>query len=335
VRRVIPRPAPALAVLLALACSTFGLACAAPGGAPSGDPVPAKLREIVTALASVDPPRSGANPEAMARAAERIAAELRAIGLAPRLDAFEVDGASYHNVVARIGPELPADGAARPRIVVGAHYDVYGDRPGADDNASGVAALVVVASHLAARPLAADVEIVAFALEEPPYFRSSAMGSARHARALRNDAVPVRAMLSLEMLGYYCDAPGCQTYPDPEMAERFGDVGHFVAVIGRDEDRPILEPIGRAMAAATDLPVFPVAAPVELPGVDWSDHLSFWNEGFPAVLVTDTAEYRNPHYHRASDLPDTLDYERLAKAARAVAEAVAALAGAAGGTARP
>jgi Zn-dependent M28 family amino/carboxypeptidase len=212
--------------------------------------------------------------------------------------------------------------------VVGAHYDVFGDLPGADDNASGVAALLAVAKLLAHRPLGADVELVAYALEEPPTYRTSAMGSVRHARALKAAGVRVRAMLSLEMLGYYDDAPGSQEFESPSLRERFGDRGNFVAVVGREEEAGLLAAIEPALRAASDLPVALLAAPKSTPGIDRSDHRSFWQEGFPALLVTDTAYLRNPHYHQATDLPATLDYVRLAKAARAAAAAVEALAAA-------
>ena len=150
---------------------------------------------------------------------------------------------------------------ARERIVVGAHYDVFGDLPGADDNASGVAALLAVAQRLAKRPLAADVELVAYALEEMPHYRTDAMGSVRHARALRAAGVRVRAMLSLEMLGYYDDAPGSQEFESAVLRERFGDRGNFVAVVGRAEEAALLAAIEPAMRAASDLPVAFLAAP--------------------------------------------------------------------------
>jgi Zn-dependent M28 family amino/carboxypeptidase len=311
------RTVASLALLFSLACG----GAAPPAAEPDVDPAVAEARAVVAELTGIHPPRSADEPGSMDRAAEAIAARFRAIGLAPRIDAFDVAGTTYENVVALIGS------GDRPRIVVGAHYDVFDARPGADDNASGVAALLGVARLLAGRELGADVELVAFALEEPPFFRTDAMGSSVHARALKRAGVPVRAMLSLEMLGYYCEAPGCQRYPDPSLADRFGDTGDFVAVVGREADASVLGRLGPAMAAATDLRAVWLPAPADLDALDWSDHLSFWNEGFPAVLVTDTAFLRNPHYHQASDLPETLDYDRLAKAAQAVAAGIAALAG--------
>jgi Zn-dependent M28 family amino/carboxypeptidase len=308
----------------ALACAAaLATACGAPAPstrAAASDPA-ADARAVVEELAGLEPPRSAAHPESMARAAGAIATRLRAAGLAVEIDAYEVGGATYRNVYARIGT------GARERIVIGAHYDVFGDLPGADDNASGVAALLAVAKLLAERPLGADVELAAYALEERPHSHTGAMGSVRHARALRAAGVRVRAMLSLEMLGYYDDAPGSQRFESPALRERFGDRGSFLAVIGREDERELLAAIEPAMRAASDLPVALFAAPRGTRGIDRSDHRSFWSEGFPALLVTDTADFRNPHYHQATDLPETLDYRRLAKAARAAAAAVEALAG--------
>ena len=278
---------------------------------------------MVEELAGLEPPRSAAHPESMARAARAIFARFAVLGLGPRLETYEVGRETYANVHALIGT------GARDRVVVGAHYDVFGDLPGADDNASGVAALLLVAKLLADRPLGADVELVAYALEEMPHYRTGAMGSARHARALRTAGTRVRAMLSLEMLGYYDDATGSQAYENPALGERFGDRGNFVAVVGREEEADLLASIGPTMRAASDLPVALLAAPKGTPGIDRSDHRSFWQEGIPALLVTDTAYLRNPHYHRPTDLPATLDYARLVKAARAAAAAIEALAGAA------
>jgi Zn-dependent M28 family amino/carboxypeptidase len=310
------------AIRLLAATVFLAAGCAAPAPsthADATDPV-AEARAVVEELAGLDPPRSAEHPESMARAARAIAARFALLGLGPRLDTYEVGGETYANVHARIG------NGTRERIVVGAHYDVFGDLPGADDNASGVAALLAVAKLLAERPLGADVELVAYALEEMPHYRTGGMGSARHARSLKADGVSVRAMLSLEMLGYYDDAAGSQQYETPALRERFGDRGNFVAVVGREGEAGLLAAIEPAMRAASDLPVALLAAPTGTPGIDRSDHRSFWAEGFPALLVTDTAYLRNPHYHQATDLPATLDYARLVKAARAAAAAIEALA---------
>lgn len=282
---------------------------------PAGSP-----RGVVEALAAVDPPRNADHPESLERAAQFIAGSMKASGLAAELQPFKVDGKQYYNVAALVGP------GGRKRIVVGAHYDVHGAHPGADDNASGVAALLQIASKLAAQPLSLDVELVAYALEEPPHFGTDNMGSAHHARALTRAGIEVVVMLSLEMLGYYTDAPDSQKYPQPGLNRYFPSTGNYIAVLGLSDDAALLERVRSAMNAATDLKTYTLSGPPEFPGISQSDHVNYWRQGFPALLVTDTAYFRNPHYHQASDTPKTLDYGRLQKAADAVHAAVVNLA---------
>jgi Zn-dependent M28 family amino/carboxypeptidase len=287
---------------------------------PASDFPPDTLRGVVETLAGVDPPRNAANPESLARVAQFIAERMSAAGLKPRFDTFEVGGAEYHNVSALIGSGRP------PRIVVGAHYDVFGDLAGADDNASGVAALLNIGARLAKRELVKDVELVAYTLEEPPHFDTENMGSARHARALAAAGVKVVTMFSLEMLGYYTDEPNSQGYPDEQLLKYFPTTGNFLAILGRSEDSPLLQSIRRKMAAGNPLKVYALSSSTDLPGIANSDHMNYWRHGVPAFLVTDTAFFRNPHYHKASDRPETLDYGRLQQAADSVYAAVVALA---------
>jgi Zn-dependent M28 family amino/carboxypeptidase len=277
------------------------------------------LRGVVEALAAIDPPRNAEHPESMEQAARFIATRLDAAGLRPELQPFEVAGTTFHNVSALIGT------GARRRVVVGAHYDVFGDRPGADDNASGVAVLLRVAARLARQSLPADVEFVAYALEEPPHFRTADMGSARHAAALAAARVEVIAMLSLEMLGYYSDESKSQKYPDANLARYFPSIGNFIAVVGRSADRPIVDVVHIAMNRTADPKVYAISGPPEMPGVDLSDHASYWIHGVAGLMITDTAHYRNPHYHMESDRPATLDYSRMDNAAESVEAAVVAL----------
>lgn len=282
---------------------------------------PGSARGVVEALAAIDPPRNAEHPESLERAATFIAGRMTAAGHSPELRPFRVGAAQYYNVSALIGS------GERKRIVVGAHYDVHGNTPGADDNASGVAALLHVASKLAAKAPAIDVELVAYALEEPPHFDTADMGSAHHAKALADAGVEVVVMLSLEMLGYYSDEPDSQKYPQPGLARYFPSTGNYLAVLGLSDDGPFLERIRNAMSRVTDLKVFALSGPPDFPGMSQSDHVNYWRQGFPAALITDTAYFRNPHYHQASDRPETLDYYRLQKAADAVYNAVMDLAG--------
>lgn len=233
---------------------------------------------------------------------------------------YRVEGRSVCNVIARIGP-ADAEG-----IVVGAHYDAYGGMPGADDNASGAAGLIELARLLRDRRLAMPVELVAFTLEEPPEFGSPMMGSAVYVESLRRRGMRVRAMLCLEMIGCFSDQPGSQSFPAPAMGLLYPRRGNFIAVAGRIADRRLIALVKRSMASGMGLPVRSICAPSSFGGIDLSDHVSFWRAGISAVLITDTAFFRNPRYHTPEDTPETLDYRRMAEVVARVADAVTELA---------
>ena len=195
-------------------------------------------------------------------------------------------------------------------VVVGAHYDTVPGTPGADDNASGVAALLELARLLARDGL--PIRFVAFANEEPPYFLGRDMGSWSWARRARERGETVRAMLSLEMLGYYSDAPGSQRYPPP-LGLFYPGRGDFIAFVADLGARTLVRRSISSFRRYAEFPSEGVAAPSLIPGVSWSDHWSFRDHGFPAIMVTDTAFYRYAHYHLPSDTAEKLDYERLAR----------------------
>lgn len=261
-------------------------------------------------------------------AAQYILDEFKAAGAAVTVQDVVVQEATYKNIVARFGP------ASGPVVVIGAHYDSHGDAdsdvkdprgytpkthtPGADDNASGVAGLLELARLLGRTPPTRPIELVAYALEEPPHFRTEHMGSAWHARSLRAGNREVKFMLSLEMIGYFSDAPGSQKYPVSAMSYLYPDRGDFIALVGKLSDFGALRRVKAIMAGATSLPVYSVNAPPLLPGIDFSDHRNYWQEGFPAFMVTDTAFMRNQNYHLAGDTYDKLDYGRMAKVVQAV-----------------
>jgi len=278
---------------------------------------PARLEERVRRLVEGFLPRDHAHPEVLAAAARDIASDLEAAGGRVREQPFA--SGRYRNVIAAFGPETAE------RIVIGAHYDTAGGLPGADDNASGVAVLVELGHLLGRNRPTMLVELVAYALEEPPFFRTRGMGSAVHAESLSRTRTRVRAMISLEMLGYYRSEPGSQAYPMPGLGWLYPSAGDFIAVVGRWRDVSLVRRIKAAMRGAAPLPVASINAPRWVPGVTLSDHVNFWNHGFPAVMVTDTAFLRNPNYHTAGDTPDTLDYDRLAMVVRQIRAAVEAL----------
>jgi hypothetical protein len=281
---------------------------------------PERLERHVRKLCQEFFPRDAFHPEVLDRAAAYIRSQLEEAGAPVADQPFLVEGRRYRNVVASFGPET------RDRVVVGAHYDACDELPGADDNASGVAGLIELAGLLAGERLATRVELVAFTLEEPPVFGSPAMGSAVHARSLRKAGVRVRAMLSLEMIGCFSDEPGSQQFPLPLLRLFYPGRGNFLALAGRLAELGLLRRVVRSMRAASPLPVRSIAAPRGLFGIDLSDNVSYWDQGYPALMVTDTAFFRNERYHTADDTPDTLDYPRMAEVVRGLFRAVLDLA---------
>ncbi|HEY9420107.1 MAG TPA: M28 family peptidase [Thermoanaerobaculia bacterium] len=282
---------------------------------------PARLETHVRALAETFVPRDWNHPENLDRAAAYIRAELERAGGRVEEQPYEVDGRTYRNVLARFGPET------RERVVVGAHYDAAGPLPGADDNASGVAGLIELAHLLGDSRLRTEVELVAYTLEEPPAFGSREMGSAIHAKSLRKREVPVKAMISLEMIGYFRDEPGSQEFPAPFLRFIYPNTGNFITVAGKLGQGGLVRRVRNAMRKASALPVESITAPESLPGVSLSDHRNYWAAGYEAVMITDTAFYRNDNYHSETDTPDTLDYPRMAMVVEGVHGAVLALAG--------
>lgn len=283
-------------------------------------PDPRRLESYVRTLAEKYVPRDGSNPERLATAAQFIQSEFKKHGVT-YLDRFGPQGA-YANVVASFGP-------SPVRFVIGAHYDADGPHPGADDNASGVAGLLELARMYADDPPPVGVELVAFALEELPYYGTELMGSWVRAQHHRASGTPLKLMVSLEMIGYFSDAPGSQEYPHPSLRSQYPDVGNFIGVVGRLGEESIVNAFAAAMKSASTLPVYHLNAPTDLQGVSSSDHASYWRAGYAALMVTDTSYFRNPHYHTEGDRPETLDYERMSAVVRGVYAAIRRLSDAA------
>jgi hypothetical protein len=305
-------------VLLALALGAF-LVIHTPGAGPERPAAadPERLRRHVEELTSAPlTPRDHEHVDGLDRAAAYVEAEFRNYTGDVREQRFSAGGRTYRNVIAGFGPIGPE------RIVVGAHYDTAGPLPGADDNASGVAGLLELSRLLAQDALELRVELVAFSLEEPPYFGSAEMGSAVHAASIAAEGGRVRLMIALEMIGYFTDAPASQRFPAPGLGLLYPRTGNFIAVVGKLGQGAIVKRVARAMRLATPLDVQSIAAPRALPGVDLSDHRSYWDHGWKALMITDTADYRNANYHTANDTPATLDWRRMAHVVTGVHAAV-------------
>jgi hypothetical protein len=198
-----------------------------------------------------------------------IEAQLKQTGAEVSEQSYEVGGVQYRNIIAHFGPK---EGHV---LVVGAHYDSFEDTPGADDNASGVAGLIELARLLAKHPPRRPIELVAYTLEEPPFFRTEDMGSARHAKMLREQGKQVDLMLSLEMIGYFSDQPGSQEYPVPALGMAYPDRGNFIALVGNFADFGSMRRVKALMLGAGTMPVLSINAPPLLPGIDFSDHMNY------------------------------------------------------------
>ncbi len=281
---------------------------------------PQRLRAHVHKLSVELIPRDESNIENLDRTAAYIKSELSQTTTLVSEQPYRVNGKSYRNVVAQFGPESPE------RIIVGAHYDAAGPLPGADDNASGVAGLIELAHLLSRQPPPMRIELVAFTLEEPPYFGTTGMGSSVHAESLRQQQVSVRAMLSLEMIGYFSDAPQSQRFPVSLMGAFYPTTGNFIGVVGRLGDWLLVRRTKSAMRNAAPLPVVSINAPTLVSGVDFSDQRNYWHAGYSAVMITDSAFYRNTNYHTAHDTEEKLDYKRMAMVVEGVYAAVVELA---------
>ncbi|MCX7892685.1 MAG: M20/M25/M40 family metallo-hydrolase [Burkholderiales bacterium] len=285
----------------------------------------ARLAGHVAKLAGEIGERHVRRPRALAAAARYIERELAALGYAVRRQTYDAGGVPSSNLEV----EIPGAGAAGEIVLAGAHYDTVPGSPGADDNASGVAALIELARAFTDLRPARTLRLVAFVNEEPPFFYFGEMGSKVYARAARARGDDIRVMLSLEMLGCYSDRPGSQAYP-PFLRWFYPDRGDFIGFVSNLRSRGALGALARAFRESSDFPMERLAAPALVPGVALSDQISFWKQGYPAVMVTDTAFYRYRHYHRATDTPEQLDYARMARVVAGLAGALARLAGAHG-----
>ena len=281
---------------------------------------PARLEAHVRMLSETLFPRSAGNSEDLDRTADYIRQEFKRTSASVLDQPFEADRFTFRNIVAHFGPET------EDRIIVGAHYDTCGEQPGADDNASGIAGLIELAGLLGNTTLKTHVELVAFSLEEPPYFASSEMGSAVHASSLRQQNRRVRLMISLEMIGYFSDAEGSQEFPVPLLGLFYPRQGNFIAVVGNMDQIRAVRRTKEAMQKGSRLPVYSINAPALTPGIDFSDHRNYWREGYDAVMITDTAFYRNKNYHTGGDIPSTLDYKQMAMVVQGVYASIRAFA---------
>jgi hypothetical protein len=273
-----------------------------------------KLKATVKALTTTSAPRNYFNPAALTEAAEFISAEFKKSGFTPEEQKYIIEGVEVKNIICTYGP------SDAERIILGAHYDVCEEQSGADDNASGIAGLLEIARLLnTLKPdLKYRIDLVAYTLEEPPFFRTSQMGSAFHAKYLFDNHINVKAMVCLEMIGFFTDKPKSQEYPIAALKAIYPSTGNFIAVVGSMGDDGLTKSMKKRMTEASKLGVESINAPSTLQGIDFSDHLNYWKYNFHALMITDTSFYRNKNYHRKSDTMDTLNFEKMAEVVKGV-----------------
>ena len=275
-----------------------------------------ELRANVQTLAGEIGERNMWHFEKLNAAADFIENSFSRGGLRTRRDSYELRGQTCHNIEAEIPGSLQGAKASPPShlpiIVIGAHYDSVFGSAGANDNGTGVAATLALARRFASAKPKQTLRFVAFVNEEPPYFLSGEMGSLVYARRCKERGDKISAMISLETIGYFSDASNSQTYPSAGLGLFYPKVGNFIGFVSNVRSRGLLRRVISLFRAHAKIPSEGASLPSFIPGVSWSDQWSFWQHGYPAIMVTDTAPFRYPYYHSSNDTPDKLDYDRFA-----------------------
>jgi Zn-dependent M28 family amino/carboxypeptidase len=307
-----------LLLVLAALAAMYWYSLSLPGESYAGPPPPVteaerdlaeRLRRHVTSIASE--PHNVAHYSALEKSAAYIEGELKTLGYAPVAQVYDIGDKAVRNLAVEIAP--PGADASTPSIVVGAHYDSFGNAPGANDNGSGSAAVLELARLMKdVLPKDKRLRLVLFVNEEPPYDRTPDMGSYRYAKSLKDAGENVHGMISLETIGAFSDKPGTQKYPFP-FDLIFSDVANFVTFVALPGGRAFLHEVIGGFRRHAKFPTIGGTAPDSIDGIGWSDHWSFYMFGYPAIMITDTALFRYPEYHTPSDTPDKVNYDALAR----------------------
>jgi hypothetical protein len=259
----------------------------------------------------------------LGKAADALERELATAGYDVQRQTYDTrDGATCDNLEV----ELFGDAHRDEIVVVGAHYDSVVGTPGADDNASGAAAVLALARAFSGKKTDRTLRFVEFANEEPPYFQTESMGSLVYARRSQARGERIVAMISLETIGYFSSASDTQKYPPP-FDLFYPSTGDFIAIVGDTASRDLVWQTIATFRSTTEFPSQGTSAPAWVPGIGWSDHWSFWQAGYPAIMVTDTAPYRLPSYHSSGDTPEVIDYERMARVVAGIERVVGEIVG--------
>jgi hypothetical protein len=326
-----------------------------------------RLYSDVEFLTTLRPFRNVANPASLERVCTYLKEEFSSMGLEPEEQVWNARGSEYKNIIASYNK------GAGKRLIVGAHYDVCGDQPGADDNASAVAGLLETARLIMQEQPSIDyrIDFVAYCLEEPPFFGTELMGSFIHASSLHDANVDVIGMICYEMIGYFSDEPGSQKMPrelalirehgnklkalsvlprkavqatlkklgiDPSIAQmilknkahlsdivnslEMPDAGNFIIALGLPEQKKFTTRLHKLMSKGGRIDVKKVILPRNSGVSELSDHMNYWHFGYNAVMINDTTQYRNPHYHEVTDTIETLNFDKMKEVVNATYQAV-------------
>jgi len=274
-----------------------------------------RLKKDLAFISQVQPARNYRNINSLNTVAAYIQSQFEAAGGRVEFQEFVADGNTYKNVIASFGPQNGE------RIVVGAHYDSFEDTSGADGNASGVAGILEMARLLGMQEekLPYRIDLVAYVLKEAPYYETENMGSAIHAQSLFDAGVKLKAMICCEMIGYFSEESDSQYFPDFALEAIYPNTGNFAMVVGLEDQYDFLKNVYQKMdKSSPNLPVEYIFFPSDASFGGMSDHRNYWKHGYNAVMVTDTAFFRNPHYHKVTDTIDTLNFEKMAEVVKGV-----------------
>ncbi|AEA45070.1 M28 family peptidase [Fluviicola taffensis] len=266
-----------------------------------------RIKELLTVLTKTPKPRNYQNIDQLNLCADFIFNDFQEYADTVFYQSYQVRGLTYKNVIARFNQK------EAKKLVIGAHYDVCGNQEGADDNASGIVGLLELARLLKGKSVNKCIELVAYTLEEPPYFRTEYMGSFVHAKSLKDSNTELVGMVCLEMIGYFNEAKRTQDYPIGFLKLFYGSRGNYITVVNKFGKGKGSRKFTKKMDYFTQLPVKKFNGPKSLTGIDFSDHLNYWKMGFSACMVTDTAFYRNKNYHQKTDEMGTLNISKMAQ----------------------
>lgn len=263
------------------------------------------IKKHLTKIISTKKSRNHHNIKTLNSVAGYIKSELAKVCDSVGFQSYEINRKTYKNVIGSIGLKN------KERIIIGAHYDVCGNQQGADDNASGVVGLLELARLLSKEKLKYRIDFVAYTLEEPPYFGTKHMGSYVHANYLYTNNIPIKGMICLEMIGYYSDKKDSQRYPIPEMSLLYGNTANFIAVVRNKKSKTFGLSIAKLMEKQKLIKTIDFQGFASENGIDFSDHRNYWEFNYPAIMITNTAFYRNNNYHSKNDTIETLDLKKM------------------------